>query len=209
MHNHWIVLKGRREASKVWCCDTTDCVPTNTNSVLPHHTLAPLHWQFLRLFFLSAFCCWDLMQGWALLVCRVPSSSHTGSTLLWFHLDWARAQRHQWRWHLSHWSRPPDHQLFTIHDRLGFQKYNRLSKLGIVPDPVWLTFLYHLYLFIRNNWRNIIIINLNPSSRWSWWSCIAMHWWVGPRWEPGWVTQLEELGERLDNHETLLIHRLL
>ena len=148
MHNHWIVLKRRREAGKVWCCDTTDCVPTNTNSVLPHHTLAPLHWQFLRLFFLSAFCCWDLMQRWALLVCRVPSSSHTGSTLLWFHLDWARAQRHQWRWHLSHWWRPPDHQLFTIHDRLGFQKYNRLSKLDIVPEPVWLTFLYHLYLFI-------------------------------------------------------------
>ena len=63
--------------------------------------------------FFIALCCWLTSRRDAGVCIAGLASSHTGSTLLRFHLDWARTS-HQWRWPPRRWLLPPDHQMFTI-----------------------------------------------------------------------------------------------
>ena len=128
-------------------------------------------------------------------------SSHRGSTLLRFHLDWARTS-HQWRWCPFRWWLPPDHQMFTIFliaSCLGLQKYFGLGKskdFCLSSITVW------LYLCIGK-------VDTTSSS-----STHDRDHHCQQDDHAGCIGELDPGGSlvsdatRLDNHETLLIHRL-
>ena len=184
--NHEIVLtlqNGKLRAR----CDTTDCVLTNTSIVL-HLSLDNISLHFVDLHR-------NVMRGSAM------PGSHRGSTLLRFHLDWARTS-HQWRWCPSRWWLPPDHQMFTIFliaSCLGLQKYFGLGKstdFCLSSITVW------LYLCIGKVDTTSSSSTHDPDHH-----CEQDD-------HAGCIGELDPGGSlvsdatRLDNHETLLIHRL-
>ena len=106
-----MILQPERETrSKVWCCDTSDCVLANTKIVL-HHTHMHLSLLILPAFSIASMILAGYSSGtlltyiafWCKRLCiagvwPLPTSSHTGSTLLWFHSDWASTSHQCKRW---------------------------------------------------------------------------------------------------------------